>query len=208
MCSQVKILPHSRGFRSEAGCHIRAVGWLLVIVAVAGCERAGCAQADPAPVEPALVEPADFASWPRVTEKPVRVGPLLWMLCRDPTPAEAIARDKAAKPHGPHAGYSIVVRVSPEAVAAFRSGDGLPAGAVVVKEKYTDELASGPMQAYAVMVKRAPGFDPGAGDWEFEFVTLAPERSVARGRLAECASCHARARDTDYLFRSYGEAGR
>jgi hypothetical protein len=27
---------------------------------------------------------------------------------------------------------------------------------------------------------------------------------VSRGRLAECAGCHASARDRDYLFRSYG----
>jgi hypothetical protein len=74
---------------------------------------------------------------------------------------------------------------------------------VVVKEKYAKANAMGPMQAYAVMARRAPGFDPRGGDWEYAYVALGAERTVARGRLAECAGCHASARRTDFLFRSY-----
>ena len=72
---------------------------------------------------------------------------------------------------------------------------------MVVEEKYDDASASGPLQAYGVMIKRAAGYDPGGGDWEYGFVTLAPEATVRRGRLAGCAGCHARVRATDYLFR-------
>jgi hypothetical protein len=100
------------------------------------------------------------------------------------------------------------VRVSPEAIAPFREGKRLPTGAVVVKEKYADELASGPLYAYAVMVKREAGYYPEGGDWEYEYVTLVPERKVARGQLTDCAACHASAKDRDYLFRSYAGAGR
>jgi hypothetical protein len=95
------------------------------------------------------------------------------------------------------------VRVSPEAFEAFRAGDPLPVGASVVKEKYEDGPET--MGEYAVMVKRGAGYDPPGGDWEYAYVTLAPERRVIRGRLAECAGCHASAKQTDYLFRSYGE---
>jgi len=181
---------------------MRASGWVLLVVVFAGCQR-------PAPPRSAshVVEPADFANWPRITERPVQVGPELWADCRGPTPEETAARNAAATRHGPHVEYAIVVRVSPGAIAAFRQGRQLPVGAVVVKEKYMDRLASGPMQAYAVMVKREAGYDPGGGDWEYAYVRLAPEREVSRGRLAECAGCHASARDRDYLFRSYGGPG-
>jgi hypothetical protein len=78
----------------------------------------------------------------------------------------------------------------------------------VVKEKYADELASGPLHEYAAMLKREAGYDPDNGDWEYAYVTLAPDRKVVRGRLRECAGCHAAARDRDYLFRSYASVGR
>ena len=173
----------------------------LAVLILVGC-RPG---ARPRP-DPARIEPATFSSWPSVTEYPVPVGPDLWALCRPPTPVEARARDGEVKRQGPHAGHSIVVRVSPEAVDAFRAGDRLPSGAVVIKEKYADRRASGPLREYAVMVKREPGYDPAGGDWEYAYVTLAPEREVRRGRLAACAGCHAAARLRDFLFRSYDAA--
>jgi hypothetical protein len=117
-------------------------------------------------------------------------------------------RGVTSGPDGPHAAYSIVVRVSPDGVDAYREGRPLPRGAVVVKEKYANASGSGPMQAYALMTKREEGFDPAGGDWEYAFVGLSDGRaSTARGRLPGCAGCHASARERDYLFRSYGAAG-
>jgi hypothetical protein len=152
---------------------------------------------------PALVEPAEFATWPRVTERPVRVSPALAAMCAV-MPAHAAA---PANPD-PHADHAIVVRVSPGAAAAYREGRPLPAGAVVVKEKYDDASASGPLRAYGVMMKRAAGYAPRDGDWEYAYVALDGERAVTRGRLAGCSGCHARASGRDFLFRSYGQAGR
>ena len=182
---------------------VRSLACGLVAATLAGCH----APASPG-TAPALVEPADFAAWPRVTEEPVRVSPELSMLCVAFPADDARARHEAAGPGGPHAGHSIVVRVSPDAIAAYREGRPLPAGAVVVKEKYDDASASGPLQAYGVMIKRAAGYDPRGGDWEYGFVTLAPEAAVTRGRLEGCAGCHARARETDHLFRTYPRDGR
>ena len=116
--------------------------------------------------------------------------------------------DAETKRHGPHAKYSIVVRVSPEAVAAFRQGNPLPAGAVVVKEKYVGVPPVGQLHGYAVMTKREVGYYPEGGDWEYEYVNLVPERKETRGRLANCAACHASAKERDFLFRSYGNGGR
>lgn len=103
---------------------MRASGWVLVVLA-------GCQPSAPPGSASHVVEPADFATWPRITEQPVKVGPKMWKDCRGPSP---------------HAYEAIVVRVSPAAVVAFRQGSPLPVGAVVVKEKYADRLASGPMQ--------------------------------------------------------------
>jgi hypothetical protein len=163
---------------------------------------AGCRQG--ATSEPALVEPAAFSAWPSVTETPVPVGLAAWMWCRAPTPEEKERLSTEKSRHGPHAGYAIVVRVSPHALEAFRKNEPLPLGAVVIKEKHADLSALGAMQGYAMMVKRESGYDPAGGDWEYAYVSKSPERSVVRGRLAQCAGCHASAKERDFLFRVYG----
>ena len=197
------IVRHEVSHRGAAAKRVRSLGWGLVVAGLAACEP----PASPSP-PPALAEPAVFATWPRVTERPVRVSRALSMLCSAVPANQVRARGTAAEPNGPHAEYSIVVRVSPDGVAAYREGRPLPRGAVVVKEKYADASASGPMQAYALMTKRTAGFDPARGDWEYAFVELVPRPRVARGRrMAGCAGCHASARGSDYLFRSYGGAG-
>lgn len=185
---------------SRRGVSVR-LGRVLVAAGLAGCRP----PASPTSA-PALVEPAVFATWPRVTERPVRVSARLSMLCAIAPRARSADRNAATGQGDPHAEYAIVVRVSPDGAAAYREGRPLPAGAVVVKEKYADATASGPLRAYGVMIKRAAGFDPGGGDWEYAYVALDPERVMTRGRLAGCAGCHASARGGDHLFRSYGEA--
>jgi hypothetical protein len=178
--------------------------WALLLAALAACDP----PPKPAP-PPALADPAVFAHWPRVTERPIQVTPALWLLCRTIMAGEVRDRGVDPGPAGPHAEYSIVVRVSPDGVDAYREGRPLPRGAVVVKEKYATASATGPMQAYALMTKREDGFDAEGGDWEYAFVGLSNGReAIARGRLAGCAGCHGKAREQDFLFRSYGAAGR
>jgi len=182
--------------RGVAARRTRQLGWTLVAAALGACQP----PASPSP-PPALVDPAVFATWPRVTERPIRVSHELAILCSIAPANDPRRRAQAADPH---ADYAIVVRVSADGVDAYREGRPLPRGAVVVKEKYANASATGPMLAYALMTKRTAGFDPAGGDWEYAFVTPGAEPEVARGRLAGCAGCHASARDKDYLFRSYG----
>ena len=181
---------------------MRAFLWSLIVLFLAGCQ-AGLQS----PPGPELVEPATFSHWPGVTKAPIPVGGALWGLCRALTPEEVQEQNAAAKAHGPHVAHAVVVRVSPDAVASFREGKPLPTGAMVVKEKYSDGLALGPLQEYAIMIKRQPGYDSDGGDWEYAYVTLVPARSVVRGRLGACADCHSNANDRDYLFRPYLGAG-
>jgi hypothetical protein len=186
--------------RGGAAAHMRRLACGVVAAILAGCH----APALPGTV-PALAEPPEFGTWPRVTEKPIPVSPRLSMLCVA-QPSDDVWAHASAVPGGPH--HSIVVRVSPNAAAAYREGRPLPAGAVVIKEKYDDAEASGPLRAYGVMIKRAAGYDPRGGDWEYGFATLDSTATVTRGRLPGCAGCHASARRSDYLFRSYGRPGR
>jgi len=176
--------------------------WLITFLLLAGCHSG-----TPPGSEPKLIEASPFSNWPSVTEMPVQVPPGLWFLRRNPSPEEAQRRDAAAKAHGPHAKYSIIVRVSREAIVPFREGKPLPTGAVVAKEKYLGVPPVGQLHGYAVMTKREAGYYPEGGDWEYEYVTLVSERKETRGRLANCAACHASAKERDFLFRSYGNGG-
>ena len=48
------------------------------------------------------------------------------------------------------------------------------------------------------MIKRAPGYDPAHGDWEY-FYFEKPEK-IERGRIATCVKCHAYAHTTDHVY--------
>lgn len=156
-----------------------------------------------------LAEPKTFSTWPRTTAQPIPVSAGMSRACSYAGSTAVLAGTLEVgdgSPPDPHVGQAAVVRVSPEAASAYREGRPLPTGAVVVKEKYADPAATGPLAAYAIMRKREPGFDPRGGDWEYAFVPRAPDQVVAREGLAHCAACHAAARDTDFLFRWDGRA--
>ncbi|CAN5515630.1 hypothetical protein BH10PLA2_BH10PLA2_33100 [soil metagenome] len=175
----------------------------LSLTLVSGCQKDPPAAALPTNEPPA--ELPDFASWPKVTEKPVRIGLWLSLLCRPANQQDLQKHKDKAAPHGPHSDHALIVRVNHEGLAAFRDGKPMPAGSVIVKEKYSDAGASAPMTEYAMMIKHPPGYDPEHGDWEYAYVNLLPEKKTVRGRLPECSGCHASVKDRDYLFRKYGD---
>lgn len=144
----------------------------------------------------------DYSQWPTVTQKPIPVAPELIAYCRLPTPSR---REEAMKIHGPHTEAAIVVRVNSAGIERFKTGQTVPTGTIVVKEKFSDPLAISPPTAIGVMIKREPGYDPEHGDWEYAYEERSPktEQTLVRGRLESCIKCHSGARDTDYLFRGY-----
>jgi len=73
----------------------------------------------------------------------------------------------------------------------------LAPGATLV-ERLFDPHGGAEPAAYFVMVKRAPGYDPAGGDWEY-LVLGAAGRVEDRGKLPLCARCHAEA-PHDRLF--------
>ncbi|MEP7123297.1 MAG: hypothetical protein ABJE95_20390 [Byssovorax sp.] len=74
----------------------------------------------------------------------------------------------------------------------------IPAGATLVERLYPRGAAD--VAATFAMVKRAPGYDPAGGDWEYLVVDGAGHLEQ-RGRLPLCARCHADA-PHDHLFGS------
>jgi hypothetical protein len=130
-----------------------------------------------------------------LTPKPRQVSRRLADLCAMlPPPGAADAERKRA---GPHAQAFVNYYVSADGEAAMAAADGsFPVGTVIVKEKL--EYADRAVTAVGGMVKRAPGFDPGNGDWEYFFAERGGDFAI--GRIDSCAGCHARARSADFVF--------
>jgi hypothetical protein len=173
------------------------------LLMLAGLAVSGCEAPPPTSPEVSITTPIDFAGWPSATPKPVRVELRFGSLCN--TTHEEIEEQEAEsrRRHGPHSQLAILIRVSPEAMSAFRAHTPLPVGSVVIKEKHEEKYSKGPPNEYAAMIKREAGYDPANGDWEYLYETRKPNPGVTRGRLTDCIECHRRAAATDYLFRQY-----
>lgn len=91
---------------------------------------------------------------------------------------------------------SIHVYVNPLADDAItQKSKVFPVGAIIVKEKLDDNRT---VIGVGGMIKRAAGFDPKKGDWEYFMASKAG--SLSKGRMQNCADCHSNAKDRDYVF--------
>jgi hypothetical protein len=116
---------------------------------------------------------------------------------------------QAEKSHGPHAYAHIQIYMNPSAATAFEQHKGAyPPGAAIIKEKafggYQEDFSSTaprPKEGVGGMIKRAPGYDPAHGDWEY-FYCEYPAK-IETGKISSCVSCHAGAATTDYVFGSW-----
>ncbi len=146
---------------------------------------------------------ANFTHFQRLTKKAAFVNPDLAALCRGVSKEEIEA---AKMRFGLHAGTAIHIYMDDLAATSFRTNDAkFPVGAVVVKQKLfysfpdpSEEDMHGGANGVGGMVKRAPGYDPEHGDWEyFYFETPA---KIDSGRIASCVQCHEAAKGTDHVF--------
>jgi hypothetical protein len=84
-----------------------------------------------------------------------------------------------------------------------------PEGSVVVKEKHFHEYQgpngrdAGGGDGVGGMIKRAAGFDPKHGDWEYFY--FADPKRIESGRIASCVQCHAAAGETDHVFGTWAK---
>lgn len=155
---------------------------------------------------PNVDDPIDYSKWKPLTDKPKRIPLSDFTLCL-PSPSDVERRSKLDLHYVP----MVKLFVNPIGADKIeqRRESPLPVGAIIVKEKWLGyhpdnkfdlELdESGPGE-YAAMIKRDAGYDPDHGDWEYVFVTRRPLSTVQRGQLSKCRDCHAKARDTDYVF--------
>jgi len=87
-----------------------------------------------------------------------------------------------------------------------------PDGAVIVKRKtihgYTDkdgkQVHSGD-NGVGGMVKRASGYDPMHGDWEYFY--FENDTKIESGHISSCVRCHESARARDYVFGTWRKIG-
>jgi len=150
------------------------------------------------PSDTGFPEPAEFSLWESVTTQPVFVGRGIWGLCRSLTPEEAKVYEEDTKQFGLHMHRQIRIRVNKKGMESFRSGKVMPIGSVVVKEKHART-----MDAYALMIKREPGYDSEHGDWQYVYVDAYAKPALSEGKLINCIQCHQGAKDSDYLFKFY-----
>lgn len=83
----------------------------------------------------------------------------------------------------------------------FYNQPDFPVGSIIVREKYST-LGSTPETVIA-MVKREKGFNDATGDWEFFVFNGRDMALTSRESVGSCATCHARAKETDWTFRTY-----
>jgi len=92
-----------------------------------------------------------------------------------------------------------VVYANDLARAAFATGARFPVGSVIVRERLLNPSDATP-QLLAVMIKRAPGFHPKGGDWEFLLVNGSASEVIDRQKKGSCLDCHASQRGKDFVF--------
>ena len=83
----------------------------------------------------------------------------------------------------------------------FYNQPDFPVGSIIVREKYF--TLGSPPETIIAMVKREKGFNDASGDWEFFVFNGRDMALTSRESVGSCATCHARAKDTDWTFRTY-----
>ena len=76
-----------------------------------------------------------------------------------------------------------------------------PPGAIIVREKLPAVTSITP-DLIAVMIKREPGFNPKANDWEFAVVSSVGKRVTHREKTGSCQKCHSSEAKSDFVFRA------
>jgi len=129
----------------------------------------------------------------KITAQPVRLPSQLSTLCG---PAIGI-------PHNPHRNHWIEIFATPGATNMMRTGQGTyPEGSIILKQKLMDPSGN-KTELYTGMRKRARGYNPAMGDWEFFTLDATGQTVTARGKIESCMDCHAKYKATDYVTRRY-----
>ena len=77
-----------------------------------------------------------------------------------------------------------------------------PVGTLIVRENLLDRMDLRP-KMLTVMAKRAKGFNPAGGDWEYLLIDEALTQAQLREKTGSCHACHLARRESDFVFRTY-----
>lgn len=146
------------------------------------------------PVDDGVKEIAGYRGWSKVNTEPQLMPDSTSLLCAAPLPA---AKNPHLKKYATVYVNDIGRKAMLEQLKPF-----FPEGSVIVKEKLPDKSSREP-ELMTVMIKRAKGFNPTSGDWEYMVVDGTGTKVVAQGKLENCQSCHTAKPGTDYVFRTY-----
>lgn len=94
-----------------------------------------------------------------------------------------------------------VVYANDAARGALKDGRAakFPAGSVIVRETLAQPGDEKPALLVA-MFKRAPGFNPKGGDWEFLVLDPTLAKVDERQKRGSCLKCHASQSEHDFVF--------
>jgi hypothetical protein len=159
-------------------------------------------------IEPEYIDSTDLINlienldnMTKVNDKPFVVSEMLIVLCRIPSDAETITQ----KHDGPHKGMAINVYVNDIGKSAMTQikNPHYPIGTVIIKEKFpfefNDTVHPKEVELYTIMIKRAKGYNPECGDWEFAAINGDLGESK-QGKLESCIKCHKTKDEMDYVF--------
>jgi Cytochrome P460 len=123
------------------------------------------------------------------TPKPVEVDASIAELC-------VVGSGRALEDYGIHAGVPVNFYANDSAASVIRrDGKLYPVGSTIVKEKLS--LGGKPL-AVGGMIKRQSEYDLANGDWEYFYGESI--KKFTSGRIESCVGCHAKAKQTDYVF--------
>ncbi len=74
-----------------------------------------------------------------------------------------------------------------------------PVDSIIVKPLYSDPQRS-EIARLVIMMKMGKGYDPKNGDWWYGVYDETGMKGWYQGKLTSCIKCHARAKETDYMF--------
>ncbi len=145
----------------------------------------------------------DYTKWKKANPKPVLLSTSLDLLCRGVMPEEREYYQK----ENPHFDRYITVYVNPIGETAMMKGGEFPVGSIIVKEKQPGGSVllkpGGPMLLNTVMIKRAKGYNPACGDWQFAAIDGFTAKLNGDGKLESCMFCHKDQAKQDFVYRTY-----
>ena len=158
----------------------------------------GCAvpsQSSPSVPERDLASLSNYRQWTLVNPTPQLMEPL---------PAISCAIIPGRQEPSPHLHKYVSVFVNPVAREEMmtKQSPKFPIGSMIVKEKLGSSDSTKP-EVLTAMIKRAPGYNPESGDWEYLVLDGAASKIVERGKLTRCSGCHSSYEHSDFVTRTY-----